>query len=163
MPGGGYNAAEESVIGNTVTEEVTEQESGEGTQESDGEETAADSAVEKTEDTEKPVENSAAEGQEKPAGPAAEDEGAGMTGSNGVQPDEPAALQKAVRAAGAAAQSEDNIASGEGWTLSADGKLTIESDTGMAGWSSAKETEDLVLQRNNVTTVEINESVTYLV
>ena len=116
--GGGYNPAEESVIGNTVTEEATETESGEkesipgseeGTQESDGEETAADSVVKKTEDTEEPedakksVENPAAEGQDgvSEQEPAAEEEGADITDSNGVQTDEPLEPQKAVPAAGA--------------------------------------------------------------
>ncbi len=177
--GGGYNPAEESVIGNTVTEEATETESGEkesipgseeGTQESDGEETAADSVVKKTEDTEEPedakksVENPAAEGQDgvSEQEPAAEEEGADITDSNGVQPEKKTAPQKAVRAASAAVQAgEITPVTGEGWSIDEDGKLTIESTAGMEHWS--KYTEGLINpHESSVTAVEFKEAVTYL-
>ncbi len=177
--GGGYNPTEESVIGNTVTEEATETESGEkesipgseeGTQESDGEETAADSVVKKTEDTEEPedakksVENLAAEGQDgvSEQEPAAEEEGADITDSNGVQPEKKTAPQKAVRAASAAVQAgEITPVTGEGWSIDEDGKLTIESTAGMEHWS--KYTEGLINpHESSVTAVEFKEAVTYL-
>ncbi len=175
--GGGYNPTEESVIGNTVTEEATETESGEkesipgseeGTQESDGEETAADSVVKKTEDTEEPedakksVENPEAEGQDgvseqEPAGPATEEEDADITDSNGVQTDEPLEPQKAVPAADTAAQAGNvTPAKGTGWAIDSAGKLTIESDTGMENWSQ-NGTQNYA---KGVKSVEINSSVT---
>ena len=160
-----------------MTAEATESESGEkesipesreGTQESDGEETAADSAAEKAEDTEelketqKSVENPAAEKQDgvSEQKPAAEDEEAGIIVSNGVQPDELVELQKAVSAADAAAQEGESV-SGEGWAIDSTGKLTIESADGMEGWSKYKEgSSNPYVSR--VTAVEFNEAVTYL-
>ena len=135
--GGGYNAAEESVSGNTVTEEVTEQESEkkdnvpesrEDTQESDGEETAADSEAETTgdteesEETEKPVENPAA---------AEED--------------------------GVSEQAGDDIASGTDWTIDKDGKLMIASDTGMTKWVNDVNHSG---NKKKITTVELLDGVT---
>ncbi len=177
--GGGYNPAEESVIGNTVTEEATETESGEkesipgseeGAQESDEEKKEVDPATEKTEDTEEPedakksVENPAAEGQDgvSEQEPAAEEEGADITDSNGVQPEKPSAPQKAVRAASAAVQAgEITPVTGEGWTIDENGKLTIESTAGMEHWS--KYTEGLINpHESSVTAVEFKEAVTYL-
>ena len=137
--GGGYNAAEESVSGNTVTEEATEQESekkdnvpesGEDTQESDGEETAADSEAETTgdteesEETEKPVENPAA---------AEED--------------------------GVSEQAGDDIASGTDWTIDKDGKLTIASDTGMTNWEGD---ENHYGNKKIIETVELLDGVTFI-
>ncbi len=144
-----------------MTEEATETESGEkesipgseeGTQESDGEETAAaDSVVKKTEDTEEPedakksVENPEAEGQDgvseqEPAGPAAEEEDADITDSNGVQTDEPLEPQKAVPAADTAAQAGNvTPAKGTGWAIDSAGKLTIESDDGMKEWARVRQ------------------------
>ncbi|MDE5717246.1 MAG: leucine-rich repeat protein, partial [Lachnospiraceae bacterium] len=177
--GGGYNATEESVIGNTVTAEATESESGEkesipesreGTQEFDGEETAADSAAEKAEDTEelketqKPVENPAAEKQDgvSEQEPAAEDEEAGIIDSNGVQPDELVELQKAVSAADAAAQA-GNVTpiKGTGWAIDSTGKLTIESDEGMKDWdrvnmSYCRRVYSIEINANNSITSIIN-------
>lgn len=40
----------------------------------------------------------------------------------------------------AAAPQADNIASGEGWALGADGRLTITSDIGMTGWIASRYT-----------------------
>ena len=171
--GGGYNAAEESVIGNTVTEEATEQESeekdnvpgsgekdsvpesgekdnipeseekdsvpesgekdnvpesGEDTQESDGEESAADSEAEITGDTEESEET------EKPV-------------------ENPAAAEED----GVSEQAGDDIASGTDWTIDKDGKLTIQSDAGMADWVNDENYDD---NNQKIETVELLTGVT---
>lgn len=52
---------------------------------------------------------------------------------------------------------DDLIASGEGWTLDSDGKLTIESDAGMKNWT---DTNRWISNGTQVNSVEINSSVT---
>lgn len=56
---------------------------------------------------------------------------------------------------------DDLIASGEGWTLDSDGKLTIESDAGINNWCEYLRANNKVI-RSKIITVEIKEGVTFL-
>ncbi len=157
--GGGYNAAEESVSGNTVTEEESGAEAG-------GEETGADSAVEQPGDgdteeageTKKPAESPVPEGQDGESGQkqqAAEDEE--DTGSNDQQLDGTAAKRQVMGTADVAAQAGE-LVSGEGWMLDTDGKLTIETQNGIIKWAdfNSMGTNAYV---NDIKTVEIKSGV----
>ena len=157
--GGGYNAAEESVSGNTVTEEESGAEAG-------GEETGADSAVEQPGDgdteeageTKKPAESPVPEGQDGESGQkqqAAEDEE--DTSSNDQQLDGTAAKRQVMGTADVAAQAGE-LVSGEGWMLDTDGKLTIETQNGIIKWAdfNSMGTNAYV---NDIKTVEIKSGV----
>ncbi len=156
--GEGYNTAEESVIGNTVTEEESGAETG-------GEETGADSAVEQPGDgdteeageTKKPAENPVPEGQDGEPGQkqqAAEDEEG--TGSNDQQLDGTAAKRQVMGTVDVSAQAGELPVSGEGWMLDTDGKLTIASDTGMTNW------ENNYNDRKQIKTIELLDGVTFI-
>ncbi len=144
--GRGYNAAEEGVSENAVTEE----------------ETGADSAVEDSGDgdteeageSKKPAENPVAEeqdGEPEQKQPAAENEES--ISGNDLQPDKAAVQRKVMQA--------ELVASGTGWTLDADGTLTIESDAGMADWCSLREDKFYIHPHEaKVITVEIADGVT---
>lgn len=71
---------------------------------------------------------------------------------------EPAAEPQSVMMAALPAPQADNIDSGDGWVLDADGKLTISSDTGMTGWKAKRNT-----YKGQVTSAEIQEGVTSIV
>ena len=68
--------------------------------------------------------------------------------------------QTALLAEGVASQT-DAIASGEGWVLDADGKLTIQSDAGMTNWCSLRDSKTLTHpNQDSVETVVIQTGVT---
>lgn len=68
---------------------------------------------------------------------------------------EATAEPQSVMMAAAPAPQADNIASGEGWVLDADGRLTISSDTGMTGWEAKR-----YAYRGQVKSTEIQGGVT---
>ena len=68
---------------------------------------------------------------------------------------EPAAEPQSVMMAALPAPQADNIDSGDGWVLDADGKLTISSDTGMTGWEAKR-----YAYRGQVKSAEIQGGVT---
>ncbi len=65
---------------------------------------------------------------------------------------------QSVMMAALPAPQADEIASGNGWVLDADGRLTISSDTGMTGWKTERNTYE-----ERVTSVEIQDGVTSIV
>ena len=144
--------AQESVSGNSAETaegditpaEGTEQKPGEGSESKDSEETGAEG----------PEENAPGQpdgGQETPDASAAEDKGQetpvpGMAGetkpgtvSGNDAETEPVTAPQIMMMAAKPAPQADNIASGEGWALDADGRLTITSDIGMTGWIAIKD------------------------
>ena len=144
--GEGYNAAEESVIGNTVMEEVTEQESGEkdnvpesGEKDNVPESGEKDNVPESEEKDSVPeseekdnVQESREDTQESDGEETAADSEAETTGDTeeSEETENPAAAEED----GVSEQAGDDIASGTDWTIDKDGKLTIQSDAGMEDW-----------------------------
>lgn len=132
--------AQESVSENTPVDGETEQEeetetepAGEDTKPAEG--TDADEQ-EKPETTE-PAEGTDSEGQESDE----EEEKETESVSENDAPAEIAAAPRSVMMAAAVAQADDTIIGGseeDEWTLTADGRLTIVSDTGMSKWSSSR-------------------------
>ncbi len=173
---GYYTPAQESVSGNTVTEEETGAESDgkETGTETDGKETGnegtgADSAADnpgdagETDKTGESADNPETEesdggSEQEPAAPTEEGEGETISG-NGVEQGEMAApRQKALQAEGIAAQADGKSASGTGWVLGSAGTLTISSDAGMANWyseaSKYKSDVKAVVIKDGVTSIE---------
>lgn len=138
---GGYNQTQESVSENTV--EVTEEEP---TTESDEEKTDAEDA-----------EESDVEPDGNPAEPGEGIEMPDTLDETEGQPETEA--QTALLAEGAAPQTDDNTTD-EGWVLDADGKLTIESDAGMADWTA--KCYDSIYLRQAVKSVAIQDGVSYI-
>lgn len=79
--------------------------------------------------------------------------------TNDTEPASVAEPQSVMMEAAPAPQA-DNIASGNGWALDADGKLTISSDAGMTSWDSAAGGEGGDDLKEKVTSVEIGTNVT---
>ena len=80
--------------------------------------------------------------------------------TNDTEPASVAEPQSVMTAAAPAPQA-DNIASGNGWALDADGKLTISSDAGMEDWGNYMR-GDYIYYAQQVVNVEIQDGVTSL-